>query len=298
MNLQDLYLAFEKYLRTEKQYSVHTLRAYQNDLWGFLHFLQEYLGKEVCANDLKELKVTDFRSWIAFIHGKSLSKTSLARKVSVIKSFFSYLSKTHHLQNEAIKHIRAPKTPKTLPRALAQEETTTLFEHIGENHKLEWVKQRDMALFTLLYGTGLRISEALNLNEQDIKNTKFLRVYGKGKKERLVPFLPFIQTELQKYLSIKPFKTPPLFVGIRGKRLSQSVAQKNLRDLRRRLNLPETITPHALRHSFATHLLEGGGNLRTIQELLGHSSLSTTQRYTSITTNTLRAVFEKSHPRK
>lgn len=199
--------------------------------------------------------------------------------------------------NAAVAGLRSPKLPRKLPRPLEQGQAFRLLEQMPGD---DWPALRDKALFTLLYGCGLRINEALSLNIEDLPHDGYLRVMGKGRKERQVPVLKPIEDTLSAYRSAVPFaETPerPLFLGEKGKRLNQGIAQKAMRDLRRGLNLPETATPHALRHSFATHLLQNGANLREIQELLGHASLSTTQRYTDVNAEELMAVYKKAHPR-
>lgn len=201
------------------------------------------------------------------------------------------------MKNEDISVIVNPRRPKILPKAL---DVTQIFNLLKKSEKnQDWQGLRDTAIFTILYGCGLRISEALALNVGDITHNDFLRVKGKGNKERIVPLLPLVKENISAYLAACPYKLTngePLFLGARGDRISPRIIQRNLEKLRRELGLPDTVTPHALRHSFATHLLAEGTDLRSIQELLGHASLSTTQRYTDVQIETLQKEYLKAHP--
>jgi integrase/recombinase XerC len=213
-----------------------------------------------------------------------------------VKNLLGWLDKQGILHNAAVSVVRTPKQAHKLPRPLLEKQALELLEQSGADEG--WTHTRDKALFTLLYGAGLRIDEALQLNVGDLTASKeFLIVTGKGKKQRQVPVLAIVRRAIDGYLAARPFEREALFLGLRGGRLHQGVAQKSMRDLRRAMGLPETATPHALRHSFATHLLENGANLREIQELLGHASLSTTQRYTEINAKELMAIYKKAHPR-
>ncbi|MDC0349139.1 tyrosine recombinase XerC [Alphaproteobacteria bacterium] len=290
------------WLQKEKSLSPLTVAVYSRVLGQFLFFLQSHLGEEVSLAHLKDLKARDFRSWMTdLLSNKNQAKSSVTRAVSVIRSFFLFLDQQNLIHNAIARNLRAPKREAALPRALSQSDMKTLLNAAHTLPEEGWVGKRNAAFFTLLYGCGLRISEALQLNQKDIPVIKgMLLIKGKGNKERLVPTLPIIQEKIQIYLDACPFlkeENQPLFYGIQGKRLNVSVAEKEIKMLRRFLNLPETVTPHALRHSFATHLLEEEGDLRTIQELLGHASLSTTQRYTKINRKKLQQVYKKSHPR-
>ena len=223
---------------------------------------------------------------------------SRARTLSGVKNFLSWMDKQGIAHNPAIKTVRTPKMPRKLPRPLHESQAFNLLAETGNG---DWVTMRDKALFTLLYGCGLRIDEALSLDITHLPRDGFLRVIGKGRKERQVPILPMVVDAINAYRTVCPYEeesTRPLFIGEKnGKRLNQGVAQKAMRDLRRTLALPDTATPHALRHSFATHLLQNGANLREIQELLGHASLSTTQRYTDVNAEEMMAIYRKAHPR-
>ena len=291
---------WQDYLRHEKQVSKHTLRAYSSDISHFMTFLHDHLGKEPGLNDLSEAGIRDFRAWMSNKAMSGASNASRARSLSGIKSFLTWLDKQGIMHNAAISTVRSPKLPHKLPRPVHEKQAFNILESADLLTKEDWVGQRDRALFTLLYGCGLRIDEALSLNIADMPRDEFLRVTGKGNKERQVPVIEIVEKTLESYLEQCPFPSAPeraLFLGTRGKRLNQGVAQKAMRDLRVTLGLPENITPHALRHSFATHLLQNGANLREIQELLGHSSLSTTQRYTEVNAEELMRIYKSAHPR-
>lgn len=228
------------------------------------------------------------------------SNASRARSLSGIKSYLTWLDRQGIMHNAAIINVRSPKLPHKLPRPLHEAQAMDLLDNAGMLERKDWVGLRNNALFALLYGCGLRINEALSLNIKDMPRDSFLRVIGKGNKERQVPVLDIVETTLHEYLDACPHLRAPeraIFLGSRGARLNQGVAQRALRDLRGVLGLPENATPHALRHSFATHLLQNGANLREIQELLGHSSLSTTQRYTEVNAEEMMRIYNAAHPR-
>lgn len=288
------------YLRLEKNMSAHTLRAYGSDVGHFIAFLVKHLGGQPCLNDLSEMCLRDFRSWMARKAMDGASNASRARSLSGIKNFLSWLDKQGVMHNAAINIVQSPKKPHKLPRPLQETQAFDVIAHAGLNERQDWVGCRNIALFTMLYGCGLRIDEALSLNVRDMPRDGFLRVVGKGRKERQVPVLPSVEDGLQAYLKICPFPAESdraIFLGARGERLNQGVAQRAMRELRKTLGLPETATPHALRHSFATHLLQNGANLRQIQELLGHASLSTTQRYTEVNAEEMLRIYRAAHPR-
>jgi integrase/recombinase XerC len=299
------------FLQNEKHFSRHTLRAYTKDILYFLEFLTSHLGKLPSLNDLGDTSLRDFRSWLSQRVAAGASNATRARQLSSIRSFLKWLDKNGHLHNAAIGGVRTPKLPHKLPRALPVGQAKTLsLDLAGIAHQATWIAYRDRALFTLLYGCGLRIDEALQLDygnrpqrfvSSDGKTvTGEVRVIGKGSKERQVPVLDVVQKMLDAYIAQCPFpfgKETPLFLGNRGGRLNQGVAQRQLRILRGQLGMPESLTPHALRHSFATHILVNGGNLRIIQELLGHTCVSTTQRYTDFDNAQLLAIYDKAHPR-
>ena len=289
---------WQAYLRVEKNVSKHTFRAYCGDLSQFIRFLSGYHEKTLSIGDLSASRIGDFRAWMSRQAMDGRKNSSRARSLSGVKNFLTWMDRQGIAHNAAIRTVRSPKLPRKLPRPLYEGQTFDLLDTIpGDN----WVALRDKALFTLLYGCGLRIDEALSLNIADRPEDGFLRVIGKGHKERQVPVLKPVEEALVSYRAACPFAEEaqrPLFLGVRGKRLHQGVAQKAMRDLRRLIGLPETATPHALRHSFATHLLQNGANLREIQDLLGHASLSTTQRYTDLDNTKLLDVYKKAHPRE
>lgn len=288
------------YLKTEKRFSPHTLRAYTADLHAFFDFMTKHKAKPPAMNDLGDLTIGDFRSWLSRETADGASAATRARMLASLRSFFKWMDRNGHLHNAAIGRIRTPKQPKKLPRALPPDQAKNVIDHADTNAREDWMGLRDRALFCMLYGCGLRIDEALRLNFGNRPQNGDLRVIGKGQKERYVPVIPVVERLLNEYIENAPVafeKDTPLFLGQRGGRLHQGVAQRQMRYLRRALGLPETLTPHALRHSFATHILANGANLRAIQELLGHASVSTTQRYTDFDNAQLLDIYDKSHPR-
>ncbi len=295
---------WQAWLSHERRYSKHTLSSYTHDLAGFFRFMAGHLGYPPGLSDLNSLTAMDFRSYLAKRGEDGLERTSTARAMSTLRSFFRYLERQDMVSNAAISAIRTPKVPKSIPKALTVEDAKNALNDIAELSDEAWVGKRDQALLTLLYGCGLRLGEAIALNCGDLPGrgsaSDMIRVTGKGNKQRLVPVLSVVQKILMEYLDLRPFDDEddtPLFVGVRGGRLNPGVAQRQVRQLRALLSLPDSATPHALRHSFATHLLGGGGDLRTIQELLGHASLSTTQRYTEVDSEHLSAIYDSAHPR-
>lgn len=299
-DLADRIAAWTIWLKVEKNVSPHTLRAYTTDLAQFIEFLFDHTGDAVNLDALSAARLADFRSWLSRRAMDGLAASSRARSLSGIKNFLKWLDKNGVLHNAHIGNVRTPKLPHKLPRPLERPQAFRLVDLDTLEGEQSWTTLRDKALFTLLYGCGLRINEALALDLADLPREGFLRVMGKGRKERQVPVIVQVEDALARYRAACPFaETPdrPLFMGEQGKRLHQGVAQKSMRDLRAALGLPETATPHALRHSFATHLLENGANLREIQELLGHASLSTTQRYTEVNAEELIKIYKSAHPR-
>lgn len=297
-DLSSALVEWQAWLKVEKNVSRHTLRAYTGDLSQFVTFLAQHRGKSASIADVANASLSDFRAWMSRQTMNGRANSSRARTLSGLKNFLSWMDKQGLAHNSAIKTVRTPKLPRKLPRPLHESQASNILDDTGEG---DWVSMRDRALFTMLYGCGLRIDEALGLNIADLPRDGFIRVMGKGRKERQVPVLPMVVRAVDEYRAACPYPEEgarPLFIGEKnGKRLNQGVAQKSMRDQRRRLGLPETATPHALRHSFATHLLQNGANLREIQELLGHASLSTTQRYTDINAQEMLAVYKKAHPR-
>jgi integrase/recombinase XerC len=290
------------WLAAERRASPHTLAAYRRDLEDFLRFIAGHIGDTPDLRSLEKLAARDLRAWLTMRAGRGLEASSTARALSTLRSFAKRLARRNAGDIPALRIVHTPKIAKSVPKALAEDETEALLAAAEGDDG--WIPRRNHALFTLLYGAGLRISEALGLARGEApkadRKDHALNIRGKGGKERIVPILPAVSEAIARYLAALPFAIPadgPLFVGARGDRLGPAMAQRALRDLRRRLNLPETTTPHALRHSFATHLLAGGSDLRTIQELLGHASLSTTQRYTKVDAARLKKVHARAHPR-
>ncbi len=278
----------------------NTLTAYRQDVQAFLAFLPAHLGDgSMGIARLTELKLPDMRAWMAHERGTGLGARSLARRLSAVKGFLGWLAEREGLELSAPLSVRAPKYQRKLPRPVARDAARDLIDTVSLQHPEPWVATRDVAVVTLLYGCGLRISEALGLKGADAPLSDVLRITGKGGKERLVPVLPVARRAVEDYRRDCPHElTPaaPLFRGIRGGPLGPRAVARVTEAARMQLGLPATCTPHALRHSFATHLLEAGGDLRTIQELLGHASLSTTQAYTAVDTARLMQVYESAHP--
>ena len=291
---------WQRWLKTEKRCSGHTAAAYGRDLAFFLKFLQDYTAKTPSFDILGKMEVTDFRAYLAARTQEGIGRTSLARNMSTLRNFFNFLERNALLSNPAINVIHSPSVPKALPKPLTREQAFNVIRTAGELQEAAWLKKRDMAFVTLLYGCGLRIGEALSLDVKDRPASDVMTILGKGHKERVVPVLPDVREMINAYLKERPDGAPdnaPLFIGARGERVNPGVMQRQMRKIRDMLGLPETATPHALRHSFATHLLSGGSDLRTIQELLGHSSLSTTQRYTGLDADRMMEVYTHAHPR-
>ena len=293
--------AFLGWLGGERRASALTVAAYGADIAGFLGFLTGHLGGEPDLDALAGLRQTDVRAWLAAEAADGAGNATRARHLAAVRSFFRFLARRHGVDNPALRLIATPRSKRPLPRALAPAEALTVAEDIAEMSDAAAIQARDTALFSLLYGCGLRIAEALALNVGDAPlpgSDAALLVTGKGSKQRIVPVLPAVREAVGAWLALHPCRQPdsPLFVGVRGKRLDAAVAQRTLREFRRLRGLPEHATPHALRHSFATHLLAGGADLRSIQDLLGHASLSTTQRYTSVDEARLLEVWRKAHP--
>jgi integrase/recombinase XerC len=294
---RDSWLEAEKAL---KGASENTLSAYFTDVSEFLAFMTQYKGEQQGLAPLARLSVRDMRAWMAQMRSGELSARSLARKLSAVKSFFRWLAEREGFDPTAVLSTRAPKFQKKLPRPLAPEAAQAVINTVEIQSKDAWVGARDTAVITLLYGCGLRISEALSLNRCDAPLPEVMRIIGKGGKERLVPVLPAAREAIEEYLRQCPYPLEPdgpLFIGVRGKRLSPRQIQSVMQTVRLQLGLPATATPHAMRHSFATHLLEASGDLRSIQELLGHASLSTTQAYTAVDTARLMDVYNRAHPK-
>lgn len=301
MRAEEATEAFLAWLVAERRASALTVEAYRSDLKQFLSFLAGHLGAPPDIAALGALELTDFRAWLAALAASGDGSASRARHLAAVRSFFRFLARRLGVENQALPLLRTPRTHRPLPRALTVGQAKALAGEIGaEEGRLE--AARDQALCALLYGSGLRISEALGLSVGEaslIGRNGVLRVRGKGGKERIVPVIREVREAIAHLLTLhpRPLATSPLFLGVRGGRLNPGVAERTLRTFRRLHGLPEHATPHALRHSFATHLLAAGGDLRSIQELLGHASLATTQIYTAVDEEKLMAVWRTAHPR-
>ncbi|HEU4549102.1 MAG TPA: tyrosine recombinase XerC [Rhizomicrobium sp.] len=286
-------------LAHERRASPHTLRAYGDDVARFLGFTTQHVGGAVNERTLAKLTPADIRAFITHRRAEGLGPGGVQRALAAVRSFYKFLAREGVLENAAPKSVRTPRIRRPLPRPLSLEDAARTIADAGENN-IDWLGGRDTALLTLLYGAGLRISEALALKRGDVPLGSTLSVIGKGRKERAVPVLPVVAEALAAYAAKIPFtgtSSSPLFLSRRGGPMSPREAQALMQKLRGRLGLPERATPHALRHSFATHVLQGGADLRSVQELLGHSSLSTTQIYTAIDTRQLLETYSKAHPR-
>lgn len=286
-------------LAHEKRASPHTLRAYGDDVARFIGFQAIHTGGAVSEKRLAKLVPADIRAFISSRRSEGLGAGGVQRALAAVRSFYKFLAREGILENAAARSIRTPRVRRSLPRPLSVDDAERAIAQAGE-HTVEWLAARDAALLTLLYGAGLRISEALAMKRGDVPLGSTLTVLGKGRKERSVPVLPVVNAALTDYAGKVPFTgapSSPLFLSRRGKPMSAREAQLLMQSLRGRLGLAEKATPHALRHSFATHILQGGGDLRSVQELLGHASLSTTQIYTALETRQLLAAYEKAHPR-
>ena len=291
--------AWQRELGSVRRLAANTLEAYGRDLDQFLQFLAGHTGGPVTLTTLKALRAADIRAFMAQRRSESLGSRSLARVLSALKSFFGFLEREGVMATEALSVIRTPKLPRSLPKALTVSEARAAIETTRELEDRPWVAARDMAVLMLCYGAGLRIAEALSLTRGDL-DAQVLRVTGKGGKVRMVPLIEAVRQAIDLYIELCPFKAwpeEPLFRGVKGGVLSPRLIQMRLAQLRGALGLPASATPHALRHSFATHLLAGGGDLRAIQELLGHASLSSTQIYTAVDTDRLLDSYRKAHPR-
>jgi integrase/recombinase XerC len=291
-------------LSSERQLSPKTVEAYGRDSAQFLSFLSAHLGGRVTLSSLSRIKPLDVRAFMAARRADGISSRSLMRMLAGVRSFARFLERSGKPTVSALSAVRGPKLAKTLPRPVAIEPARQLAmaETSASEERAPWIAARDAAVFALLYGSGLRISEALGLKRQDIPagGIDSIRVKGKGGKLRMVPVLPQVVDAIVAYVAVCPCDLPadgPLFVGARGGPLSPRIVQLAMARMRGALGLPETATPHALRHSFATHLLARGGDLRSVQELLGHASLSTTQIYTAVDAQRLLEAYRNAHPR-
>ena len=287
------------YLSNIKKLSHNSVISYKNDLSKFFIFFQDYIEKNVGLKEIEGIEISEFRSFLTYRRNSEISSNSIARNISALKSFFRFLIKNNKIKESSVFNLKSPKLKKSLPRPINVDLAIQVIKQAEEIEDEKWIGLRNKAILILLYGCGLRISEALSLNYDDVQNEDHILIKGKGEKERIVPMMPYIKKGIENYLEACPkeiISGEALFIGKRFSRLSPRIIQYALEKIRTALSLPETATPHALRHSFATHLLDSGGDLRTIQELLGHSSLSTTQKYTKVENSKLLDIYKKSHP--
>lgn len=278
----------------------NTIDAYRADVKTFLGFLTLHHEAALGISALIRISPTDMRSWMAHEKRRGVAARSLARELSAVKNFFRWLAEREGFEPTAVLAARAPRFQRKLPRPLAVDAAKAMIDTVETLPSEGWVAARDTAVLVLLYGCGLRISEALGLRIEQTPLPDVLRIVGKGKKERIVPVIAPARDALDRYLDLMPFQLAPddlVFRGVRGGPLNGRQIAKAMETARQKLGLPTSATPHAMRHSFATHLLEAGGDLRVIQELLGHSSLSTTQAYTAVDTARLMEIYEKAHPK-
>jgi integrase/recombinase XerC len=294
----DAVARWRSWLLDERRVAAKTVASYSFDIHNLFGFLTQHHARQIHLATLATLTLTDFRAWLAHNAGQNIGAASRARAVAGVRNFFRWLDRSGQMHNPAIELLKIPKVARRLPRPVTETQAQDIVSLSSDTDG--WIGLRDEALFTLLYGAGLRIGEALNMTRRDLKNAERLTIMGKGNKQRHVPLLPIVHDAVEKYLAACPYALQdgtPLFVGARGEKLNPAIAQRNLRALRRQLGLPDSVTPHALRHSFATHLLASGADLRSLQELLGHSSLSTTQLYTQVDAQQLSNTYRAAHPR-
>lgn len=296
---QRLITAWLHELGAMRRLAPKTREAYARDLGQFVAFLSEHTGGPVTPKTLEALRPADIRAFMAARRSAGAGSRTLARTLSALKGFFGHLERTGTLTNDALNTVQPPRTGDALPKALTVDEARAAIAAAGEMADTPWIAARDMAVLAVCYGSGLRIAEALALTRADLEGTS-MRVTGKGGRTRLVPLIAPVRGHIETYLDLCPFglePEDPIFRGARGGVLSARIVQLRIQQVRGALGLPPSATPHALRHSFATHLLGKGGDLRAIQELLGHASLSTTQVYTRIDTEQLLDAYRNAHPR-
>jgi integrase/recombinase XerC len=298
-SVSELTRAWLASLAHERRMSPHTLRAYGDDAQRFLGFYAFHRGGTVTLSALQALRAADLRAFLTQRRAEGLGARGVQRALAALRSFYRYLERENLADSAALRSVRSPKLPRTLPRPLSEIDAARAIVEAGQDEE-PWIAARDAALVTLLYGTGLRISEALSLKRGDAPLGETLTILGKGKKERAVPVIAAVREAVDRYAQICPFdagRDGALFLSRRGRPMGPREAQSLMQRLRGRLGLATSATPHALRHSFATHLLKNGGDLRAVQELLGHASLSTTQKYTEVEGERVLAVYDSAHPR-
>lgn len=300
--MNELVAAFIKYLTQTKNYSAHTAAAYDSDVNDFLTFFSRFTGGAPGPVDLGRADTICFRAWLADRARRNLAHKSTARALSSVRSFYKYLARHQGINNDAIGLISSPKVPRKLSKAIDPADVENMHDAIRATASTDgWIAARDWALVVLIFGCGLRISEALSLSDASVRGRpEALRIMGKGSKERIVPVMATVYDAIEKYIAARPFSgggNAPLFRSVRGLPMSPRMAEKVVEKLRHYLQLPDFVTPHALRHTFATAMLAGGADLRCLQELLGHASLSTTQLYTKVNMSEICNIYAHAHPR-
>lgn len=301
MLLPDYIEQFLGYLDSEKRYSRHTADAYNRDLWQFFTFMNAHKGEAIGTDNLNDIDENDVRAYLTRAHmSGDKERSTLNRQLSSVRSFFKWLEKRHGIINSRIKLVGNMKTNGHVPRALSPADAWRFIDQCQKEEADNFTNRRNYAIMIALYGLGLRISEALSLNREDGVAHQ-ITVLGKGNKERVLPLPDFVQKAFQSLVEIMPStsaQNAPLFTNPRGDRLTARTVQKTVADMRLKMNLPDHLTPHALRHSFASHLLAEGADLRIVQALLGHANLDTTQRYLDADFSRLLNVHKKAHPLK
>lgn len=300
--MPEVVAAFIEYLSQTKHYSAHTAAAYDSDIQDFLNFYTEYTGKTIELADMACADTLCFRAWLASRARRNMAHKSTARAMSSLRAFYRFLRRQYSISNDSIGLITSPKVPRKLSKAIDSTDVENMHEAIKAIDSGDaWIAARDWALVVLIFGCGLRISEALSLRNMDIAGRpETLCIMGKGQKQRVIPILPVVYDAIDKYIALRPWgaeRDAPLFRSIRGLPMSPRMAEKVVEKLRNYLQLPDYVTPHALRHTFATALLAGGADLRSLQELLGHASLSTTQLYTKVNMAEISNIYAHAHPR-
>lgn len=296
--IKDIQSKWLKFILINKNFSKHTVKSYDRDLQNFINFCNQYYNGEFNVSNLTEVDSKTVRSWLAYRIKHEYSYSSNNRALSCVKSFFKFLLNNLNIPVNTLNNIASAKRNILLNKTLNENEAQIAIANIGEFNSDDWLSLRDQSLLLLLYCSGLRISEALSITKKNLDGD-YIKILGKGGKERLVPWIGAAKEIIQKYLELAPFEfdiDSPIFIGAKGKKLQPPVFSKQLRKVRANLGLKQNTTPHSFRHSFATHLLERGADLKSIQELLGHVSLSTTQRYTKVNVAHLKNVYAKAHP--
>ncbi len=291
-------LRWVDWIKSEKRLSKNTVESYSRDVFHFLDHMSEFKNTEISFKEISLLNQDDLTSWFYKRLGNGVSHRSNSRSLSSIKSFLRFLIRHKKIVSSKLLRVKGPRFASSMPRPLSKNQIKNLIEDISTEPE-RWIRMRNLSIIILMWGYGLRISEVLNLKLKDLE-TNNLTIIGKGQKSRIIPILNEVVFFIEKMGETCPYSIlydDYIFLGKRGKQLKASIVQKQIREIRYKLRFPENTTPHSLRHTFATELLENMVDLRSIQELLGHSSLATTQRYTKVTSEKMRSVIEKNHPR-